>query len=161
MGLALRVRRAGGALKPPQAASVKSRGGERCGKGPLSAGQVCDEKTNVCEPLLTHRKNRTMASKPGSSGIPGMKARPWGRALGQEAACVLSWRCPVDRWREFGVGAGAEQENLSSGDRLGEGELGQPPDRRAGGPQAVATVRGRVPIRGTGADRLVVAVRAL
>jgi hypothetical protein len=25
------------------------------GKGPLSAGQVCDEKTNACEPLLTHR----------------------------------------------------------------------------------------------------------
>jgi hypothetical protein len=25
------------------------------GKGPLSAGQVGDEKTNVCEPLLTHR----------------------------------------------------------------------------------------------------------
>jgi len=33
------------------------------GEGPLSAGQVGDEKTNVCEPLLTHRKNRTMASK--------------------------------------------------------------------------------------------------
>ena len=45
-------------------------------EGPLSAGQVCDEKTNVCEPLLTHRKNRTMASKPGLSGIPGMKAHP-------------------------------------------------------------------------------------
>jgi hypothetical protein len=25
-------------------------------KGPLPAGQVCDEKTNVCEPLLTHRQ---------------------------------------------------------------------------------------------------------
>ena len=25
------------------------------GKGPLSAGQVRDEKTNVCEPPLTHR----------------------------------------------------------------------------------------------------------
>jgi hypothetical protein len=25
------------------------------GKGPLSAGQVCDGKTNVREPLLTHR----------------------------------------------------------------------------------------------------------
>ena len=25
------------------------------GKGPLSAGQVGDEKTNVREPLLTHR----------------------------------------------------------------------------------------------------------
>jgi RNA-directed DNA polymerase len=31
--LALRDRPAGGGLKPPQAASVKSRGGERCGKG--------------------------------------------------------------------------------------------------------------------------------
>ena len=45
-------------------------------EGPLSAGQVGDEKTNVCEPLLTHRKNRTMASKPGLSGVPGMKAHP-------------------------------------------------------------------------------------
>ena len=26
--------------------------------GPLSAGQVSDEKTNVFEPLLTHRKLR-------------------------------------------------------------------------------------------------------
>src|SRR5213078_4144690 len=44
--------------------------------GPLSAGQVSGEKTNVCEPLLTHRKNKTMASKPGLSGVLGMKARP-------------------------------------------------------------------------------------
>ena len=132
------------------------------GKGPLSAGQVCDEKTNVCEPLLTHRKNRTMASKPGSSGIPGMKARPGWRALSQEAACVLAWRCPVYRWRELVVGAGMEQENLSSRDRLGVDGLGQPRRRpRAGGPQAGVTVRGRVPMRGTGADRFVVAVRAL
>src|SRR6476661_4599082 len=25
---------------------------------PRVAGQVCDEKTNVCEPLLTHRKRK-------------------------------------------------------------------------------------------------------
>ena len=25
-------------------------------KVPAGPGQVCDEKTNVCEPLLTHRK---------------------------------------------------------------------------------------------------------
>ena len=131
------------------------------GEGPLSAGQVGDEKTNVCEPLLTHRKNRTMASKPGSSGIPGMKARPGWRAPSQEAACVLAWRCPVYRWRELVVGAGMEQENLSSRDRLGLGGLGQPPGRRAGGPQAGVTARGRVPMRGTGADWLVVAVRVL
>ena len=66
---------AGGDPKPPQAAPVKSRGGERCGKGPLSAGQVCDEKTNVCEPLLTHRngerwhRNRGRMS-PREKGAP-------------------------------------------------------------------------------------------
>src|SRR5258706_3718154 len=32
-GMALRDRPAGGGLQPPQAAAVKSRGGERCGKG--------------------------------------------------------------------------------------------------------------------------------
>ena len=88
------------------------------GKGPLSAGQVCDEKTNMCEPLLTHRKNRMMASKPGQSGISGIKARPEWRALSQEAAYVLAWRCPVYRWRELVAGAGMEQENLSSRFRL-------------------------------------------
>jgi group II intron reverse transcriptase/maturase len=42
--LALRDRPAGGGLKPPQAASVKSRGGERCGNGaPLSASGVSRE----------------------------------------------------------------------------------------------------------------------
>jgi hypothetical protein len=131
-------------------------------EGPLSAGQVCDEKTNVCEPLLTHRKNRTMASKPGLSGVPGMKARPLWRALSQAAVCMLAWRCPVYRWRELVVGAGMEQENLSSRYRSGR-QVGvfSPPGRREGDPQAAATVRGRVPTRGTGADRSVIAMRVL
>jgi hypothetical protein len=55
---------------------VKSRGGKRLRTRPAAAGQVCDEKTNVCEPLLTHRNNPTKASKPGSEVDPGMKARP-------------------------------------------------------------------------------------
>ncbi len=130
-------------------------------EGPLSAGQVGDEKTNVCEPLLTHRKNRTMASKPGSSGIPGMKARRGWRALSQEAACVLAWWCPVYRWRELVVGAGMEQENLSSRYRLGRGGLVELPGWREGGLRSAVAGWGRVPIRGTGADRLVVAVRVL
>ena len=131
-------------------------------EGPLSAGQVCDEKTNVCEPLLTHRKNRTMASKPGLSGVPGMKARPMWRALSQAVACVLAWRCPVYRWRELVVGAGMEQENLSSRYRSDRSWWRvQPPGRREGDPQAAETVRGRVPTRGTGADRSVVAMRVL
>jgi hypothetical protein len=44
-----------------------------------------------------------------------MKAlRCCGWAVSREAACVLAWRCPVYRWRELVVGAGMEQENLSS-----------------------------------------------
>ena len=30
--------------------------GSDYGNGSLTAGQVCDEKTNMVEPLLTHRK---------------------------------------------------------------------------------------------------------
>ena len=74
---------------------------------------------------------------------------------------MLAWWCPVYRWRELVVGAGMEQENLSSRYRSGRGGLIVPPGRREGGPRPAATGRGRVPIRGTGADRLVVAVRVL
>ena len=81
--------------------------------------------------------------------------------MSQAAACVLAWWCPVYRWRELVVGAGMEQENLSSRYRLGRGGLVELPGRREGGPQPAVAVRGRVPIRGTGADRLVVAVRVL
>ena len=73
-----------------------------------------------------------------------------------------AWRCPVYRWRELVVGAGMEQENLSSRYRSGHlVGLFRPPGRREGDPQAAATVRGRVPTRGTGADRSVVAMRVL
>jgi hypothetical protein len=146
------------------AVSCRSRAGvgSDCGNGPQPAGQVCDEKTNVCKPLLTHRNNPTMASELGMEVVPGMKARPARRALSQAAACVLAWRCSVYRWRELVAGAGMEQENLSSRYRLGRScGLVQPPGRREGGSQAAKTVRGRVPTRGTGAGRLVVAMKAL
>jgi len=75
---------------------------------------------------------------------------------------MLAWWCPVYRWRELVAGAGMEQENLSfryrSGRSLG---LVLPPGRREGGPQAANTARGRVPMRGTGAGRLVVVTKAL
>jgi hypothetical protein len=134
--------------------------GSDCGKGPQPAGQVCDEKTNMCEPLLTHRNVPKKASKPGTEVVPGTKARLVWRAHSQEAACVLAWWCPVYRWRELVAGVGMEQENLSSRYRLGRSR-GLPPGRQEGGPQAVRTARGRVPMRGTGADRLVVAKKAL
>jgi hypothetical protein len=123
--------------------------GSDCGKGSPGAGQVCDEKTNVCKPLLTHRNQTKTTSKPGKDLIFGMS---------QAAACLLAWWRPVYRWRELVVGAGMEQENLSSRccPVWSVGLVG-----REGEPQAAETVRGRVPMRGTGAGRFVVAVKVL
>src|SRR5260370_39099275 len=44
------------------------------GKGPARPGQVSDEKTNVCEPLLTHRKTLNRHQNPGLGLVPGTKA---------------------------------------------------------------------------------------
>jgi hypothetical protein len=44
--------------------------GSDYGNGSPSASQVCDEKTNMVEPLLTHRKTMT-ASQPGLVHISG------------------------------------------------------------------------------------------
>jgi hypothetical protein len=53
---ALRSRSTGRGCKPPQAASVKSRGGERCGNGGQPVRQVGVEKASESEPLMTCRK---------------------------------------------------------------------------------------------------------
>ena len=81
---------------------------------PRVAGQVCDEKTNVCEPLLTHRKKERWHRNRTVWGGSGTKARFSRCALSRGAACVWPWWCPVYRWRELVAGAGMEQENLSS-----------------------------------------------
>jgi hypothetical protein len=102
-----------------------------------------------------------MTSKPGTFAFPGSKGRPLERSPSQAASCVLAWRCPVYRWRELVVGAGMEQENLSSRYRrpveMGDGgPLVARGRTRSGGP-----TKGRVPTRGTGADRPVIAVKTL
>ena len=125
------------------------------GNGPLSAGQVCDEKTNMVEPLLTHRKTMT-ASQPGSVHISGRASRcsAW---CSQRTACVSLWWCSVLRWRELVVGAGMEQESLcldtagqascvlaARGRTLGgRNRSGQSTARRRGGP-ARSSVEGPV-----------------
>jgi hypothetical protein len=55
------------------AVSCRSRAGvgSDCGDGPLSAGQVSDEKTNMCKPLLTHRKYKRRHRNRGSCPAPG------------------------------------------------------------------------------------------
>ncbi len=130
------------------------------GKGPLSAGQVSDGKTNMCEPLLTHRNaerrhhNRGRSVAPGQRqadvGVPSARRRPVCRPGG--ARCkggvspsqALAWNrrtCRPDTDGQFWVLAALWS--------------------REGGPQAAETASGRVPMRGTGADRLVVAMKAL
>jgi hypothetical protein len=111
---------------------------------------VRDEKTNMVEPLLTHRKTMT-ASQPGSVHIPGRASRDW-VWCSQRAACLPLWRCSVLRWRELVVGAGMEEENLclDTVGRIGSGvgcplaargrtlggrnRSGQSTARRRGGP---------------------------
>jgi RNA-directed DNA polymerase len=65
---------------------VKSRGGKRLRNGSLSAGQVCDEKTNMVEPLLTHRK--TIDSIATGVGVdPRESIMQFGGVAGGRPAC--------------------------------------------------------------------------
>jgi hypothetical protein len=137
--------------------SVNAGVGSDHGNGSRIAGQVCDEKTNMVEPLLTHRKTMA-ASQPGLVHIPGRASRVWAWCS-QGTACVSLWWCSVLRWRELVVGAGMEQENLCL-EPLAWRRVLVARGLREGEPGAAETVCGRVP-RGAGADRLVRALRAL
>ena len=98
--------------------------GSDCGKGPLLAGQVSDEKTNMSEPLLTHR-NVGRRHRNQGLWVSLEQGHAFERAWSQGAACLLPWWCPVYRWRELVAGTGMEQENLSSRNRR-PGLFGQP-----------------------------------
>ena len=121
----------------------------------LSAGQVCDEKTNVCEPLLTHRKNRRRHRNRGLWVVLGQRrALRGGPVAGELPVCGPGGvRC---------IGGVSSSQALAWNRRTcrldSDGQLCW---SREGEPQAADTVSGRVPMRGTGADRLVVAMRAL
>ena len=126
---------------------------------PRVAGQVCDEKTNMCEPLLTHRnkerwhRNRTVWGGPGQR-----RAFRGASSTGERPACgpggvrciggVSSSQALVGNRRTCRSDSdGREWMRLAYRSREGE-------------PQAVMAVSGRVPMRGTGADRFVVAMKA-
>ena len=122
---------------------------------------MSDEKTNVCEPLLTHRKNRTMASKPGEFRILGRRALLTDalEARGLPVCCPGGARC---------IGGVSSSQALAWNRRTcrpdTDGQLKwvrSAPWLREGGPQAADSARGRVPRRGTGAGRPVVAMKAL
>src|SRR5664280_1540188 len=60
------------------AVSCRSRAGVESdwGKGPLPAGQVRNEKTNMVEPLLTHRNKLRRHQNRESTPIPGQRRGP-------------------------------------------------------------------------------------
>src|ERR1700685_1708458 len=65
------------------------------GKGPLSAGQVCDGKTNMGEPLLTHRQAERWHQNRGCSEFPGQRRADGGVPSAREwpACCPGGARC--------------------------------------------------------------------
>jgi hypothetical protein len=79
------------------AVSCRSRAGvgSDCGKGPQTAGQVRDGKTNGSEPLLTHRKPSRRHRNRGRSQAPGQRhARGCAGSRGAgPAGCPGGARC--------------------------------------------------------------------
>ena len=99
--------------------------------------QVRAGKTSASEPLMK-RRNCKLASKPGRLRCPGM-------SVGE--TCLLpAWR-PALRWRESDSGSYLELENLSP--------------RCQGRSPSGSPTRIRVPMRGTGAEWPVVALKAV
>ena len=133
--------------------SVNAGVGSDHGNGSLTAGQVCGEKTNMVEPLLTHRKTiDSIATKVDAYPQESATLNVW---RNQRTACVSLWWCSVLRWRELVVGAGMEEENLWSRYRRpscgaggplaargrtlgGRNRLGQSTARRRGGPARIS-----------------------
>ena len=150
VSVALCGRFAGGGRKPPRAAAIKSRGGERRGKGTslsvlgvdhegerkrttdeVSKAIIDDIRTGVCSWLWDKSDGCLLTGQ----AVSGMKvARAWSWLL------CGTWE-PVAPRPQTASGAGVARGRVWEGD-----------------PRAAETVRGRVPMWGTGADRLVVAV---
>jgi len=119
--------------------------GERCGKGAPRARQVWIRKASESEPLMTCRNKFQWRRNRGETWVPG---QVWGEPVD----------CP-DGVRHIGgaslILALAWNVRTCRPDTVA-GLLGR---WREGVPQAAHTARGRVPSRGTGTDRLVVAMK--
>src|ERR1700722_20363883 len=115
---ALRVRQSGADLKPPQAAVVKSDGGERCGNAGTRFRQARSREASASELLQKCRKrirrcqNRGVTLAPGSArGMPGIARAASGmKAAGREKPQAA----PTARARVPTRNAGAEQPVVAS-----------------------------------------------
>jgi hypothetical protein len=127
--------------------------------GVLSVAEKAGREPVRCEPGRRAKANHSVTRRKRRDDIETGESRYSGMSL--VGACLLTRRCPALRWREPDSGSGAERVNLAldTGPAVQLGD--EPPGRRERDPQAAGTARGRVAMRGTGADRPVVAVMVL
>ncbi len=142
---ALRSRPAGGGSKPPQAAPVKGRGGERCGKG-VPKGARCESRRRTT--VNRRRSVEKNMDDVETEAVPLPREKPGSNLPTAQAAS--------------GIKAARARLRLSCGTwepaTLTQGRIGPKLGRtREGDPQAAETARGRVPKQGAGTDRPVVA----
>jgi hypothetical protein len=145
----LRSRLAGEGCKPPSGASVKSRGAERDGKGGLSVRQVWARKASESEPLMTCRK---FMDDIKTGGAMRLRDESGGYL---STAQVVSGMEVARAWSGLWCGTWEPVVSITSCRSLG---LVQPPGGREGEHQGAESPRWRVPMRGTGADRPVIAL---
>jgi len=127
--------------------------------GVLSVAEKAGCQPVRWEPRRRAKANHSMTRRKRIDDIKTGESRCSGMSL--VGTCLLTRWCPASRWREFGSGSGTERGNLlpdtGPAVRLGE----KPPGWRERGLQVAETTRGRVAMRGTGADRLVVVMKVL
>jgi hypothetical protein len=144
------------------AVSCRSRAGvgSDCGKGSQSAGQVCDEKTNVSEPLMTHREKHLWHRNRGRLISPGKRHASCEPVVGERPACGPGGvRC---KGGVSSLQALAWNRRTCRLDTDGQSKwVRSAPWLREGAPRPAETGRDRVLMRGTGADRPVVVMKAL
>jgi len=116
--------------------SRKATGGERYGKGAARPHQVKMKETSASEPLRRHRKRSPDGIK---TGVPRLSR------MSRAVTYLLALRSPVYKRRDFHLGFDTGLENLIGGG-TGKGASGSP-------------ARPKVPIRRSGTDCLVVALR--
>ena len=130
-GTAPRSRPAGAGFKPPQAARVKSPGGERCWKRRKLFRQVGLEETNASEPLMTcrnvlnRRRNRDLDFCPASKGwgVPAdgpTGVRHEGGVTSRQASVRNTGTCRPDAKGEIQAVSSREDLSTDAGHRGGD-----------------------------------------
>jgi len=149
--VALRGRRAGGGRKPPRAAAVKSRGGERRGKVALDAAGVDHEGERK---RTTEDVSKDLGDVETGDALEPRDEPGGCLSIGQAVSGIEVARA----W--FGLLCGT-CEPVAPRRRSAHWTIGSLRPQSQREPQVAETARGRVVMRGTGADLTVVAMKAL